>query len=98
MFLEIAQYLAARKIEVTLNFSSKKNQYYWNLNTQAKSDLFLYEDLTLEGRYDYISKLEYDTVEENILQLCYEYRNCRLGRDYGSCYWSDLCRFYKVLS
>lgn len=98
MFLEIAKYLALHKIEVTLNFNPKKNQYYWDLNTQAKSDLFLYEDLTLEGRYDYISKLEYDTVEDNIRQLCYEFRNCLCGRDYGSCYWFDLCRFYKILS
>lgn len=96
MFLEIAKCLAFRGIEVTLNFCPKKNQYYWNLNTQAKSHLFLYEDLTLEGRYDYKSKLDYDTIEDNIRTLCYEVLECKCGRDYISCAWSDLCRFYKI--
>jgi hypothetical protein len=98
MFLEIAKYLALHKIEVTLNFNPKKNQYYWDLNTQAKSDLLLYEDLTLEGRYGYTSKLDHDTIEDNIQTLCYEVLRCKHGRDYISCAWSDLCRFYKISS
>ena len=92
MFIEIGKYLAEQNISVTLCFHSETKQYYWDLNTQAKSDLHLYEDLTLKGRYGYISKLENETLEENIQSLCWEFKDCLHGRDYGSCAWFELCK------
>lgn len=91
MFLEIGKYLAAHGIEPSLCVDYQNKQIFWNLQTQAKSDLYLYEDMTLKGRYGYVSKLDGETLDENIGCLCMEFKNCLHGRDYGSVAWFKLC-------
>jgi hypothetical protein len=91
-FYEIVEHLAIHGINPILMHSSVTGKYYFNLQTMAKSDLYLFDDLSVEGRYGYKSKIVEETLEENIRELCYEFANCLCGRDYYSSDWATLCK------
>ena len=69
-----------------------EDNVYLDLNTGAKSRLYLYEDGTLKGRYNYKNKVDLTLSEGDILRdLCYEFVNCLHGRDYFNHDWKKLC-------
>lgn len=75
---------------VTVNLD-KDGILYYDLNTQAKSHLYLREDFVLKGRYAYESKLNPEQDMDEILRdLFWEFRECMHGRDFYSADWMEL--------
>ena len=66
--------------------------FYFNLNTGAKSHLYLFEDGTVKGRYDYVNKVftENNTIEEILINLANEFEECLHYRNYYNEAWADL--------
>lgn len=84
-------------IDVSLHYHSTHDNYYIDLNTQAKSELHLYSDGTLRGRYEYERIFDLsETPDEVIRDLCYEYLKAKCGREYGNGYWQTLCEKYNI--
>ena len=46
---EITKQLTIKKVDVSIHFNLKKDKFFIDLDTRAKSHLYLYEDGTLEG-------------------------------------------------
>ena len=68
--------LAFEGIETSIHYDCTNNMLYLDLNTQAKSDLCLYEDGVIRGRYDYENQLDFNnTIDSLIIQLCHEFNN-----------------------
>lgn len=65
---------------------------YHDLETRAKSHLYLYDDGTVKGRYDYVNNVfeNADTVDEVIMNLVHEFENCLHGRNFYSFFWMNL--------
>ncbi len=81
-------------IELTLS-KDKEGELYFDLNTQAKSHLYLYpledNEVLLKGRYGYSSTIEYygdfDTFFHDI---CSEVKHCLQGRDFMNTNWLEI--------
>ena len=72
-------------------YCEEKDMLYYSLNTGAKSDLYLYEDLTYKGRYDYIKgEIDADTIERALVRLFSAFESCLCGRDYYNKEWMEL--------
>lgn len=96
-FLEILKALNNEGITLgDVRFSD--GMFGMSLNTQAKSDMTLYENGLLEMRYsnDYIDFG--DSIEDIIRKLCINFCSCVAGRDYFSREWADLCVKYGIAS
>lgn len=79
-------------IDTSLGFNPTNNMICLDLKTNAKSHLYLYEDGTLNGRYDYETTIDMNDDMDNIIkQLCHEFVNALCGRDYGQEAWFVLC-------
>ena len=89
---DLMKELAVRGVNTTICFDSESNQFFLDLNTMAKSQLYLHEDGVLTGRYSYHTKvcLEQDT-KEIIKSLCWEFKHAQHGRNYGNQAWKKLC-------
>lgn len=88
---EIINYLASKGIETKNCFDD--GIYYLDLETKAKSHLYLYADGTLKGRYSYETKLDLSKpIDEVAKDLCNEFNDALHGRNYGQQGWFDLCR------
>lgn len=85
--IEILKELVDKGIHsASLTYSLKHEQFLIDLATQAKSELYLYEDGTIRGRYDYEYKM--DLEDENLFQgLLREYEHAKHGRDFGNPEW-----------
>jgi hypothetical protein len=93
---EITKQLTIKKVNVSIHFNLEKNEFYIDLNTGAKSHLYLYEDGTLEGRYE-TKKINLNTdIESIIITLCEEFNEALCYRTYGNSYWFDLCKEMNV--
>jgi len=70
----------------TLTYDLIRNQFYIDLATQSKSNLYLYEDGAIRGRYDYENtlNLEDDNLFETLLE---EYEGSKHGTDFGNPEW-----------
>lgn len=89
---DIMKELAKMGVHTSIHYCVEKDQYYLDLETQAKSWLYLYEDGILRGRYQYESLIDLTFPIENIVvELCYEFDRVLHGRDYGSGEWAALC-------
>lgn len=89
--------LAKKGISTKVCFDSDKNKIYFDLDTMAKSHLYLYEDGTIVGRYDYENKIDFNqNVDSILIDLCNEFNNALHGRSFGNEYWFDLCREFNV--
>ncbi len=96
---EIQKFLVKKRICPTLNYSRADEQFYLDLNTKAKSSLYLYEDLTLIGRYDLKKKLiinQNDSIESVVESLCWHFLDCLHGRDFWNADWERLCEEYTI--
>jgi len=72
----------------TLTYDLIYNQFYIDLATQSKSDLYLYEDGTIRGRYDYENTLNLEDANlfETLLEV---YEESKCGRDFGNSEWEQ---------
>jgi hypothetical protein len=90
---EIMKILAKEGISTSMHYDSEKDQCYVDLETMAKSELHLYEDGMLYGRYQYEKQIDLDQDEEKLVtELCHEFNNALHGRNYYQQAWADLCR------
>jgi hypothetical protein len=93
--IEAVKELVKMGLNVQIDYDKEKDMLYYDLNTGAKSHLYLYEDWSLAGRYDYSSSVE-DWVENsgdlsNVLRaLFYEFKNCLHGREYYNSQWMEI--------
>lgn len=84
--IKIGEDLLERGIEISLEYDFTRKQFFLDLNTQAKSELHLYDDGILRGRYDY--EYQMDLENENIFYLLLnEYSDAKYGRDFGNPDW-----------
>lgn len=89
---EIQKFLVKKNIDIHLIYDDSKKMFYLDLNTMAKSHLYLYNNGKLYGRYDYVSNIDFsDDFDNNILQLCKEFNKALHGRNYYSYEWGQLC-------
>ena len=95
--LNILKALANKNIEATITFDIHKKMFCLNLNTMAKSNLTLFEDQIIIGRYDYQKKMDLDKdIDEILHDLCYEFVWSLHHRNQGNGAWFDLCDEYNV--
>lgn len=85
--LGIQKYLTSEGISISVNYDSDLDQYYIDLDTGAKSHLWLYQDRTLRGRYGYEVVIEERDLEGFTDRLCREFVNALCGRDYYNMNW-----------
>ena len=75
-----------------MHYDGKKDQFYVDLQTRSKSELYLYEDGTLCGRYGYENQIDLSQdIEDLVIVLCHEFNNALHGRNYYQESWGDLC-------
>jgi len=85
--------LAKKGILTSMHYDTERNQFYVDLETQAKSHLYLYEDGMLRGRYLYEKQIDLsEDAEELVRQLCHEFNRALHGRNFFQEAWADLCR------
>jgi D-alanine-D-alanine ligase-like ATP-grasp enzyme len=90
---DIMRELAKRRVSTSMHYNVEKKQCYVDLETMAKSELHLYEDGMLHGRYQYEKIIDLSqNIEEIITELCHEFNNALHGRGYCQQEWADLCR------
>jgi len=89
----IMKALAKKGVSTSMHYNSEKAQCYVDLETRAKSELHLYEDGVLCGRYQYEKLIDLNQdIEELITKLCHEFNQALHGRSYCNGEWADLCR------
>jgi hypothetical protein len=90
---DIMKALAKKGISTSMHYNSEKDQCYVDLETRAKSELHLYEDGILRGRYQYEKQIDLSQdIELLATELCHEFNNALHGRNYYQKAWAELCR------
>lgn len=81
-------------IEVSIHYDREKKVWYADLNTGAKSHMYLYDDggrnITLEKRYNEKDEFyyEFDNQMEDILNFyCSNFIGCIKGRSFANEHW-----------
>lgn len=93
ILLDILKKLAIKGVITSLQYDVEREQFCIDLNTRAKSELFLYEDGIIRGRYEYENHLVLsDDMGELIKTLCWEFDNALHGRNFGNEDWFELCK------
>lgn len=78
--------------------SHERGQFFIDLKTMAKSDLFLYEDGLLRGRYEYKKQIDLnEDMDSLITTLCHEFERALSGRDFGQLEWFELCKKKNII-
>jgi|SRR6188508_528582 len=91
-FIEVFKTLVKSNIYPTLQFDVAKDLFYIDLNTLAKSHLYLFENGDIEGRYNYKSSINLDIeIKCIITELCIEFSNSIHYRAYANNNWVKLC-------
>lgn len=94
---DLMKALTKKGISTSMHYNSEKDQYYVDLETRAKSELHLYEDGILRGRYQYEKQIDLtQDIEELIAELCHEFNYALHGRNYCQEAWTELCRSKKI--
>lgn len=95
---DIMKALAKKGISTSMYYNSEKDQCYVDLETRAKSELHLYEDGVLRGRYRYEKQIDLiQDIEELITELCHEFNHALHGRNYYQEAWVELCRSKEIV-
>lgn len=95
--LAILKLLALEDISATVKYDREKDLFYVDLKTEAKSHLYLYENMMLKGRYGYEEELDKELDNEQLLrQLCFIFKICLHGRDFWNPKWAQLCKKLNV--
>lgn len=88
----IMKELALKDVQTSIGYDKEEDVFYLDLQTNAKSHRYLYENGVIKGRYGYESKIELnDNIKQLIIELCYEFYLSLHGRDYGQGAWVELC-------
>lgn len=91
--LNLMKLLTEHKISTSFHYDGNRSQYYLDLETRAKSDLHLYDDGIIRGRYNYEQSIDLSLESEAIIfDLCLEFRDALHGRNYCQESWLDLCK------
>jgi hypothetical protein len=94
---DITKALSNKQISTTIQYNTDRDQLYIDLETRAKSELHLYEDGMLRGRYNYETQIDLSQdIESLITELCYEFNNALHGRSYCQIGWVELCESKKI--
>ena len=95
---DIMKALAKKGISTSMHYNSEKDKCYVDLETRAKSELHLYEDGMLRGRYQYEKQIDLtQDIEELVTELCHEFNNALHGRNYCQEAWVELCRSKNIV-
>ncbi len=90
---EIMKELALQGLSTSICYDSKLKSLYIDLDTGAKSHLYLYEDGTIRGRYNYENTINLNSdMDEIVLFLCREFSQALHGRGFGNSQWFELCK------
>jgi len=90
---DIMKALAKKGISTSMHYNNEKDQCYVDLETRTKSELHLYEDGILRGRYQYENQIDLSQdIELLVTELCHEFNNSLHGRNYYQEEWAELCR------
>lgn len=90
---DLMKHLAKKGILTSMHYDTERDQFYVDLETQAKSFLYLYEDGMLRGRYQYEKQIDLsEDAEELVRRLCHEFNRALHGRNFFQGAWADLCR------
>lgn len=96
--LEIQKALAEKGVYTEIKIDDDFESYL-DLQTMAKSHLYLYGNGELKGRYEYNVQLDLDCSTDVIIRtLCFEFLGCLYGRDYYNGDWMRLCKKLKLNS
>ena len=89
--------LRRKGVLTTIDYNSQNNSVYLDLETGAKSHIYLYPDGKILGRYNYESKVDMNQpVNDLIKDLCVEFLTSLHGRGYYQAAWRDLCLNYNL--
>lgn len=84
--------LAKNGVATSINYDFERDEFYIDLDTRAKSELHLYENGIIRGRYNYENSLNFeDEMPDLIRGLCYEFSHALHGRNYYNHAWAELC-------
>lgn len=76
---------------VTIEYEEASGLYSYDLNTKAKSELKLFDDFHVEGRYSYSNRIDPEQeVNEILKDLFYEFKGCIHGRDFFNSDWMEI--------
>lgn len=92
----IIKMLAIEGIETSITYDIERDQLYIDLNTMAKSHLYLYEDGVLRGRYEYETQIDLEDTDSLLRSLCFEFKDALCGRNYYNGNWAKLCKKYEI--
>jgi hypothetical protein len=87
---DILKVLSINDISAKMTYDVDMEMFVLDLQTLAKSHLYLYENGLLKGRYNYESYLELN-LDTILKDLCYEFTEALHGRDFGNVQWFSLC-------
>jgi len=91
--VDLLKELIINGVFTTIQYDIPKNQLFLDLDTRAKSDLYLYEDGILRGRYNYENQIDLTQEMDTLIdELCREFIRAQCGRDYGQEGWFNLCK------
>jgi len=91
---ELMRELTLWGLPVTAFYDGERNELAIDLDTQAKSHLYLYEDGTVRGRYNYENKIDFES--DFMRQLAFEFLRALCGRDYGNERWFEILKKYDI--
>lgn len=84
--------LAEKEISTSMRYDTEKEKFFLDLETNAKSELHLYEDGMLRGRYGYETQIDLSKdIELLLTELCHEFNMALCGRKYCQRGWAVLC-------
>jgi hypothetical protein len=90
---DVMKLLAKNGVSTSMHYNLEKNKIYCDLETMAKSELHLYEDGILRGRYQYEKQIDLNQDVDSLLNnLCIEFNQALHGRSFCQGAWADLCR------
>jgi len=93
----IMRELALRGVRTSIEYNKTTDQFYLDLHTETKSDLHLYEDGTLLGRYGTNIVIDLDEPTEDLMHsLCIQFSRATYGRSYYQKGWAELCQTHKI--
>ena len=88
---EVIKELCKMGLGIQVQYCADTDSLEYDLNTGAKSELRLYEDFTVKGRYSYENKIDCNQELTDILcDLFWEFRNCLHGREYCNNDWNEI--------